>query len=56
MQVCSNIFLRNMLTSDTLYGNNTNMPRDLIFPSSQVLPSIMASLRAPGMLAPPSSF
>ncbi len=35
--MCSNIFLRNMLTSDTLYGNSSNMPRDLIFPSSQVL-------------------
>ena len=46
MQVCSNIFLRNMLTSDTLYGNNSNMPRDLIFPSSQVLHSITAGLRS----------
>ena len=34
--VCSNIFMRNMLTSDTLYANNQQMPRDLVFPSSQV--------------------
>ena len=36
VQVCSNIFMRNMLTSETLYANNSQIPRDLVFPSSQV--------------------
>ena len=35
IRVCSNIFMRNMLTSETLFDKNSQLPRDLVLPSSQ---------------------